>query len=123
MYMPEVEGLDMAEERLSTWAKVEGMYIVDIHMLEVEDNDMAEERTSKQRPEVEGKDTVEERPSKRWLEVEGMDMTGIHMVEDMTVKVERVERGHGGMELVKHRIGDGAERHQQTHWKQELRTW
>jgi hypothetical protein len=33
------------------------------------------------------------------------------MVEDMTVEVEVVERKHEGVVLVRHWIGDGAERH------------
>jgi hypothetical protein len=31
-----------------------------------------------------------------------MDMVGIHMVEDMTAEVERVEREHVGVVLTKH---------------------
>jgi hypothetical protein len=61
----------------------EGMNIVGIHMVEVE-----------------GMDMVEESPSNHWPEV------------DM-VEVEVVEREHEGVVLMRHWIGDGAERHQQ----------
>jgi hypothetical protein len=45
------------------------------------------------------------------------------MVEDTMMEVERVEREHRGMVLVKHRIDDGAERNRRTHRERELRTW
>jgi hypothetical protein len=51
-------------------------------------------------------DMVEEHPSNHRPEDEGMDMEDIDMVE-----VEVVEREHEAMVLVRHWIGDGAERH------------
>jgi hypothetical protein len=55
--------------------------------------------------------------------VDGINTAGIHMVEDTMTEVERVEREHRGMVLVKHRIDDGAERNRRTHRERELRTW
>jgi hypothetical protein len=42
--------------------------------------------------------------------VDGIDTAGIHMVEDTMMEVERVEREHRGMVLVKHRIDELIER-------------
>jgi hypothetical protein len=39
-----------------------------------------------------------------------MDIVGIHMVEDTTTEVERVEREHEVVVLGKHWTDDGAER-------------
>jgi hypothetical protein len=95
--MPEVEGTNIAKERLLTQQKVEGMDTMSIDMVLLEGKGMVEEHPSKRRLELDGKDMVEERPSKRRSEVEGMDMTSIHMVEVMTTEVERAENEHVGM--------------------------
>jgi hypothetical protein len=76
--------MDTVEKCLSTWPDVESM-------------------------DTMGKDIVKEHSSKRRSEVEGMDMVCIHMVEDMTTEVERVDREHGRVVLVKHQTNDGAE--------------
>jgi hypothetical protein len=137
--MSEVEGMNLAEERLSTWPEAKGMDMTSIHMVEVEGKgmteerplkrrseveckDMAEVRPSKQRSDVDDKDMVEEHSSKQWPEVESMDIVSIHMVEDTMTEVERVEREHRGMMLVKHQINDGAKRNQRTHQEREIGT-
>jgi hypothetical protein len=60
-----------------------------------------------------GMDMVKEHyhPMNHPLEVEGIDREDSDMEEDMTVKVEVVEREHEGMVLARHWIDDGAERH------------
>jgi hypothetical protein len=67
---------------------------------------------------------VDKRMSKERSEVEGMDMEDIDMVEDMMVEVEVVERKYEGVVLVRHWIGDGAERHRRTHreWEEFVKS-
>jgi hypothetical protein len=60
---------------------------------------------------------VDKRMSKERSEVEGMDMEDIDMVEV-------VERKYEGVVLVRHWIGDGAERHRRTHreWEEFVKS-
>jgi hypothetical protein len=44
-------------------------------------------------------------------EMEGIDREDSDIGEDMMVEMEVVEREHEGVVLVRHWIGDGAERH------------
>jgi hypothetical protein len=117
MDMLEVEGMNMLEEHdyLSNHRLgEESMNMTGIYMVE-EGMDMVEECPLNHWTEDNGMDMVEERPSKERPEVEGMNMEDIIMVEDMTAEVEVVEREYEGVMLMRHWIGDGAERHRRTH--------
>jgi hypothetical protein len=61
-----------------------------------------------------GMDTREEHLLKQQPEVVNMDTASNHMMEDTTLEVKQVERGHEDMVMAKHQNGDGAE-HRQIH--------
>jgi hypothetical protein len=115
MDMPKVNGMNMMEvhDHLSNHRLgEEDMNMEGIHMVEVEVMNMVEEHPLNHRPEDEGTDMVEECPLNHRTEVESIDREDIDMLEDMTMVVEVVERGHEGVVFGRHWIGDRTERHQ-----------
>jgi hypothetical protein len=110
----EVDDVNMVKEHdhpSNYRLKEEGMDMTDIHMMEMEGMDMVEEHPSNRQSDDAGMDMVEERSMNHRPEVEGIDKNDINIVEDMTMEMKVVEREHKDVVLMKHWIGNGAERH------------